>query len=78
MFKLLSYKFLVCLDSPGKANLHNLPLFFFLGKVLVAFVMLGDLEDKVSTPQQLANGCVLRGMGENQRGKLNGLCVVKR
>lgn len=75
MFKLLSYKFLVCLDSPGKANLHNLPLSFFLGKVLVAFVMLGD---KVSTPQQLANGCVLRGMGENQRGKLNGLCVVKR
>lgn len=78
MFKLLSYKFLVCLDSPGKANLHNLPLSFFLGKVNAAFVMLGDLEDKVSTPQQLASGCLSRGMGENQRGKLNGLCGMKR
>lgn len=78
MFKLLSYKFLVCLDSPGKANLHNLPLSFSLVKVNVAFVMLGDLEDKVSTPQQLAHGCVSRGTGENQRGKLNGVCVMKR
>lgn len=33
MFKLLSYKFIVCLELPGKANLHNLPLSFFLDKV---------------------------------------------
>ncbi|PKU47244.1 hypothetical protein llap_2420 [Limosa lapponica baueri] len=34
----LSYKFLVCLELPGKANLHNLPLSFFLGKVDAPFV----------------------------------------
>lgn len=40
MFKLLSYKFLVCLELPGKANLHNLPLSFFLGKVDAPFARL--------------------------------------
>lgn len=38
MFKLLSYKFLVCLELPGKANLYNLPLSFSLGKVNVPSV----------------------------------------
>lgn len=37
-----------------------------------------DLEDKVSTPRQTANGCVYRGMGEIQRGKQNDLCEMKR
>lgn len=46
MFKLLSYKFLVGLDLPGKANLHNLPLSFFLGRVNAAFVMLGILKTR--------------------------------
>lgn len=77
MFKLLSYKFLVCLELPGKANLHNCP---WPALVRLKHLLTGwwDLEDKVRMPQQTANGCVYRGMGKIWGGKLNDLYEMER
>lgn len=69
MFKLLSYKFLVCLELPGKANLHYLPWSFFLGKVNAPFAR---LVGSCRQGQNLTADCkwvCLQGNGRNLERK---------
>lgn len=69
MFKLLSYKFLVCLELSGKANLHNLPLSVFLGKVDAPFVTLVGFRRQGQNSTADCKRVCLQGNGRNSERK---------